>query len=110
MFSLSYSRSEDSWTELCSSVYGYAAQMPLTGHSQPLLMSRLENLLERVKVKSKIIPGIVCSGCAEIPWDNIVLLCMDQKLRDWQIPGPPVYEGKAVFNTCYTGGNIQQPV
>lgn len=38
----------------------------------------------------------MCSGCTEIPWDNIVLVCIDQKLRDWQIPGPPVYEGKEI--------------
>lgn len=72
--------------------------MQLTSHSQPLLMSRLQNLLERVRVKGKITPGTICSGSTEIPWDNIVLVCMDQKLRDWQIPGPPVYEGEGIFN------------
>lgn len=90
---LFYLHPQDSWTELCSSIFDYAAQVPLTGHSQLLLMSQLKNLLETVRVKRKIIPGSMCSGCAEIPWDNLVLACIDQKLRDWQIPGPPVYEG-----------------
>ncbi|XP_056884180.1 germinal-center associated nuclear protein isoform X1 [Takifugu flavidus] len=88
----------DSWTELCSSVFSYAAQVPLTGHSQPLLMSRLKNLLERVRVKGKLIPGNMCSDVTWIPWDNIVLVCIDQKLRDWQIPGPPHYEDALTDN------------
>lgn len=106
MFSLFYLHSQDSWTELCSSIFDYAAQVTLTGRSQPLLVSRLKNLLERVRVKGKIIPATVCSGCTEIPWDNIVLVCMDQKLRDWQIPGPPVYEGKSICNIYYISGSI----
>lgn len=60
-------------------------------------MSRLQNLLERVRVKGKLIPGNTCSDVTWIPWDNIVLVCIDQKLRDWQIPGPPDYEGE---DTC----------
>lgn len=69
-------------------------------------MSQLKNVLERVRVKGKMVPGTVRSGCAEIPWDNIVLVCIDQKLRDWQIPGPPVYEGKGICNTYYSSQNI----
>lgn len=35
---------------------------------------------------------------------------MDQKLRDWQIPGPPIYEGEGIFNTYYTSQVIWWPV
>lgn len=38
----------------------------------------------------------MCSDGTWIPWDNIVLVCIDQKLRDWQIPGPPDYEGEDI--------------
>uniref|UniRef100_A0A3Q3DZS7 Germinal-center associated nuclear protein n=1 Tax=Labrus bergylta TaxID=56723 RepID=A0A3Q3DZS7_9LABR len=75
----------DSWSELCSSIYCYAAQIPVARRSQPLLMSRLENLLERVHEDS-------CSAFRRIPWDDVLVICIDHKLKDWQIPEPPVCE------------------
>lgn len=72
--------------------------------SQPLLMSQLENLLERVRLKSLGIknPGsrlsadqtLFFSGASSwVPWDDVVLIFMDHKLKDWQLPGPPVCKG-----------------
>lgn len=103
----SLSLSLDSQTELCSSVFSYATQVPLSGQSRPLLMSRLRNLMERVRVKRRVIPGNICSDFRQIPWDNIVLVFIDQKLRDWQIPGPPAFEGEDSF---YTAQYIWWPV
>ncbi|KAK1902941.1 Germinal-center associated nuclear protein [Dissostichus eleginoides] len=68
--------------------------------SQPLLMSRLENLLERFRVKghrtrtSRSNRGHedVCPTFSQIPWDDILVICIDHKLKDWQIPEPPVCE------------------
>ncbi|XP_023147479.2 germinal-center associated nuclear protein [Amphiprion ocellaris] len=97
----------DSWSELCSSIFHYAAQIPVSCLSQPLLMSRLENLLERVRLKgqhtqtpgSKVTKGKGSDGVgsvrpafSRIPWDDVVVICIDHKLKDWQIPGPPVCE------------------
>lgn len=95
----------DSWSELCSSISHYAAQIPASPCSQPLLMSRLENLLERVRLKghSTRTPGSrvtvskwgdrdTCPAYSRIPWDDILVICIDHKLKDWQIPGPPVCE------------------
>ncbi|XP_023278966.1 LOW QUALITY PROTEIN: germinal-center associated nuclear protein [Seriola lalandi dorsalis] len=97
----------DSWSELCSSIYHYAAQIPVSRCSQPLLMSRLENLLERVMLKghrtrtprSKVTMGnwssadeSVCPAYSRIPWDDVLVICIDHKLKDWQIPGPPACE------------------
>lgn len=65
-------------------------------------MSRLKNLLERVRLKGKLIPEPMCSDFTWIPWDNIVLVCIDQKLRDWHIPGPPDYEGEDICYSYYT--------
>ncbi|XP_040912782.1 germinal-center associated nuclear protein [Toxotes jaculatrix] len=97
----------DSWCELCSSIYRYAAQIPVSRCSQPLLMSQLENLLERVRLKghrtrtprSQVTMGSwssgdesVCPPYSQIPWDDVLVICIDHKLKDWQIPGPPACE------------------
>jgi len=83
--------------------------IPASHNSMPLLMSRLENLLERVrlKVQHTRAPGSMvaianCSGevqsahasLSRIPWDDVVVICIDHKLKDWQIPGPPTCEGE----------------
>ncbi|XP_041857307.1 germinal-center associated nuclear protein [Melanotaenia boesemani] len=95
----------DSWTELCSSILCYAATIPSSRHSQPVLMSRLENLLERIRLKarhaksrvSRVSGGSSGSGLQNdheaftlVPWDDVVVICIDHKLKDWQIPEPPV--------------------
>ncbi|TKS67603.1 Germinal-center associated nuclear protein [Collichthys lucidus] len=97
----------DSWSELCSSIFRYATQIPVSHHSQPLLMSRLENLLEKVRIRKHLtrIPGSkvttsswsdldedVCPAFSRIPWGDVLLICIDHKLKDWQIPGSPVCE------------------
>lgn len=97
----------DSWSELCLSVARYAAMVPASHRSQPLLMSRLENLLEKVRRKGHRVGGggsgadtarwshedddLYPAACS-IPWDDVLIICIDHKLRDWQMPGPPVCE------------------
>ncbi|KAM8856581.1 germinal-center associated nuclear protein [Spinachia spinachia] len=92
----------DSWSALCSSIFRYAAQIPVSQCSQPLLMSRLENILERVRVTnlhtrtraSKVVTSNwddrASPAFSQVPWDDVVVICIDHKLKDWQIPGPPV--------------------
>ncbi|KAM7380864.1 hypothetical protein PAMP_004134 [Pampus punctatissimus] len=95
----------ESWSELCFSIFRYAAQIPVSHRSQPLIMSRLENLLERVRLKGHHArtPGSkvtmdnwrdesVCPTFSWIPWDDLLGICIDHKLKDWQVPGPPVCE------------------
>ncbi|XP_034741540.1 germinal-center associated nuclear protein isoform X1 [Etheostoma cragini] len=97
----------DSWSELCSCIFRYAAQIPVSRRSQPLLMSRLENLLERVRLKgrhtrnprSKVTmthwddgDEMVGPAFCQIPWDDVLVICIDHKLKDWLIPGSPVCE------------------
>ncbi|KAM9850955.1 germinal-center associated nuclear protein [Aulostomus maculatus] len=97
----------DSWSELCAAISGYAAQIPGSRCSRPLLNSRLENLLERVRLKgqrtrisrSKVTVASwadpdenVYPVFHQIPWDDVVAICIDHKLKDWQIPGPPACE------------------
>lgn len=72
-------------------------------------MSRLENLLERVRLKihhtrtygSKVARDnwgdrdeSVCPVFSQVPWDDVLVICIDHKLKDWRIPGPPVCEGE----------------
>lgn len=71
-------------------------------------MSRLENLLERVLLRGRrahsprSLPasswGDEDKGAhpsfSQIPWVDVVVLCIDHKLKDWQIPRPPVCGGE----------------
>ncbi|XP_061520847.1 germinal-center associated nuclear protein [Phycodurus eques] len=103
------SSTTDSWSELCSTIYRYADQLVVTRGGQPLLMSRLENLLERVRIKEHHrrtsaskrslnfwhddTHDAVCPAYSTpIPWVDVLVICIDHKLKDWQLPGPPVCE------------------
>ncbi|XP_030013814.1 germinal-center associated nuclear protein [Sphaeramia orbicularis] len=92
-----------SWSELCSSIFRFATQIQVSPCSQPLLMSQLENLLERARKRrttgSKLTLGNwtdrdenMSPAFDQIPWDDILVICIDYKLKDWQIPEPPVCE------------------
>ncbi|XP_037120761.1 germinal-center associated nuclear protein isoform X2 [Syngnathus acus] len=92
----------DTWSELCSSIYRYADQIQATHGSQPLIMSRLENLLERVRIKSQRRRTSASKqsfnfwdgthdadpACSQIPWVDVLVICIDHKLKDWQLPEP----------------------
>lgn len=101
----------DTWSELCSSIFTYATQIAVSPRTQPLLMSRIENLLERVRIKTRTRTETRTSGCKvswsswagleeeevcpafeRVPWDDVLVICIDHKLKDWQLPGPPVCE------------------
>ncbi|XP_074551191.1 germinal-center associated nuclear protein isoform X2 [Halichoeres trimaculatus] len=97
--------STNSWPEICSSILRYAAQIPVSPSTEPLIMSRLENLLERVRLKrhrtsrSNITMSSWSSQdedsssvSCQIPWDDVLEICIDHKLKDWRVPGPPVCE------------------
>lgn len=109
----------DSWSELCLTVARYAAAVPASHSSQPLLMSRLENLLEKVRLKGHrarsggLRPNATSwshddddnlyPAANAIPWDDVLIICIDHKLRDWQMPGPPVCEGGDRFSFPFSG-------
>ncbi|XP_076016638.1 germinal-center associated nuclear protein [Genypterus blacodes] len=97
----------DSWSELSASIFDYAAQVPVSQPSQVLLMSRLENLLEKVRLQHQ--PAKTHRALEtlnsyddwdqgthpafhQIPWDDLLMLCIDHKLKDSKIPGSPVCE------------------
>ncbi|XP_004632031.1 germinal-center associated nuclear protein [Octodon degus] len=85
------------WLPVCSMVVQYISQIPSSRQTQPILQSQVENLLCRTyrKWKSKSsFPGQgVGPSVAEIPWDDIIALCINHKLRDWTLPRLPVTTG-----------------
>ncbi|CAN9497974.1 unnamed protein product [Ophioblennius macclurei] len=95
-----------SWSEVRSSIFSYADQLNLSADSQPLLISHLENLLQRVRAKACVLqtsrPNVADWKRSElqkaseaskmIPWDSVMGIFMEHKLKDWQPPGPPVCE------------------
>lgn len=75
-------------------------------------MSRLENLLEKVRLKGhragsgrsrenvtrwSLDDDDLYPSASPVPWDDVLITCVDHKLRDWQMPGPPVCEGGVRF-------------
>nr|XP_013811127.1 PREDICTED: germinal-center associated nuclear protein isoform X1 [Apteryx mantelli mantelli] len=81
------------WRPVCHMVFQYVSQIASSSHTQPLIQSQVENVLSRTfqKWKSRT------SGSSDdgpsvdwIPWDDILALCIDHKLRDWKPPKLPV--------------------
>lgn len=83
------------WLPMCSMIIHYASQIPSSSHTQPVLQSQVEDLLGRTyqvwKSKNSS-PGHGSEGpsVAEIPWDDIITLCINHKLRDWTTPRLPI--------------------
>lgn len=89
-----------SWTHLCTYIFEYVSQIPTSAQSQPLLMSRLEHLLARVRAQH-LQEGYEDEKCSwpsfkHIPWDDILILCIDHRLKDWQLIESPVVAGKTL--------------
>ncbi|XP_029967911.1 germinal-center associated nuclear protein [Salarias fasciatus] len=90
-----------SWSEVCSSIFNYVDRVGVSPGSRPLLISHLENLLQRVRLKAwrphaarpkrGEVHG-VGGAYRTIPWESVVGIFMDYKLKDWRPPGPPVCE------------------
>ncbi|KAK1344242.1 hypothetical protein QTO34_014807 [Cnephaeus nilssonii] len=82
------------WLPVCSMVIQYASQIPSSCQTQPVLQSQVESLLRRTYVRWKSqnpSPGWEAGpSVAEIPWDDVIALCINHKLRDWTPPRLPV--------------------
>lgn len=72
-------------------------------------MSQLENLLERLRQEAVGRGGGPDEGPTfwEVPWDEIVMLCVEHRLRDWNPPGRPVSEGEG--EVWGWGGLLRMP-
>ncbi|XP_076975364.1 germinal-center associated nuclear protein [Tamandua tetradactyla] len=82
------------WLPVCSMVLHYAAQIPSSRQTQPVLQSQVEYLLGRTYRRWESRnpgPGRDAGPSVdEIPWDDILALCINHKLRDWTPPRLPV--------------------
>ncbi|XP_074858216.1 germinal-center associated nuclear protein [Carettochelys insculpta] len=82
------------WGPVCSMIFQYVSQIASTPQTQPILQSQVENLLRRTycKWQGRLFASQGDEGPAvdEIPWDEIFMLCIDHKLRDWKRPRLPV--------------------
>lgn len=85
------------WLPVCTMVIQYASQIPSSRQTQPVLHSQVENLLRRTygRWKSKSPSPAQGTGpsVTEIPWDDVIALCINHKLRDWTPPRLPVTSG-----------------
>uniref|UniRef100_A0A8D1CP38 Germinal-center associated nuclear protein n=1 Tax=Sus scrofa TaxID=9823 RepID=A0A8D1CP38_PIG len=85
---------EAPWLPVCSMVVQYASQIPSSRHTRPVLQSQVESLLRSTyrRWKSRSLSPGQGSGpsVAEIPWDDVIALCINHKLRDWIPPRLPV--------------------
>ncbi|XP_004697334.1 germinal-center associated nuclear protein [Echinops telfairi] len=82
------------WTPVCAMILQYVSQVSSSCQTQPVLQSQVERLLSRTysKWRSQSPTAGQESGPAvsEIPWDDLLALCIDHKLRDWAPPRLPV--------------------
>lgn len=88
----SISLSSAPWPHLCTSIFEYVSQLPSSPQSQPLLMSHLEHLLARVRAQHLQQCDRLSSN--HMPWDDILILCIEHRLKDWHIAESPVAAGE----------------
>ncbi|XP_055425839.1 germinal-center associated nuclear protein isoform X2 [Bubalus kerabau] len=82
------------WLPMCSMVIQYASQIPSSRQTQPVLQSQVESLLcttySRWKSRHPSPGQGAGPSVSEIPWDDVIALCINHKLRDWTPPRLPV--------------------
>ncbi|NXM08475.1 GANP protein, partial [Tyrannus savana] len=82
------------WRPVCHMIFQYVSQIASSSHTQPLIQSQVENLLTKTyqKWKNRTVGDSDEGGPSvdEIPWDCILAVCIDHKLRDWKPPKLPI--------------------
>ncbi|XP_006022113.1 germinal-center associated nuclear protein [Alligator sinensis] len=82
------------WRPVCSMIFQYASQIASCVQTQPVIQSQVENLLSKTYCKwsGRLFASSEEDGPSvdDIPWDDILALCIDHKLRDWKPPKVPV--------------------
>ncbi|XP_038605101.1 germinal-center associated nuclear protein-like [Tachyglossus aculeatus] len=75
------------WNCICTTIFQYASQIPSSHQTQPVLQVQVEDLLSRVyfKLKDKELASSGEGGFSvkDIPWDAIISLCINHRLKDW---------------------------
>ncbi|XP_007432218.1 germinal-center associated nuclear protein [Python bivittatus] len=78
------------WHPVCAMIFQYVSQTARSLQTQEILQSQVENLLSNTYLKWKdqkhANTGENGPSVWEIPWDHILALCINHKLRDWEPP------------------------
>ncbi|XP_069716914.1 germinal-center associated nuclear protein isoform X2 [Phaenicophaeus curvirostris] len=78
------------WRPVCHMIFQYVSQIASSSNTRPLIQSQVENLLRKTyqKWKNETSGNSDEDGPSvhDIPWDNILSVCIDHKLRDWKPP------------------------
>ncbi|NXX92254.1 GANP protein, partial [Centropus bengalensis] len=82
------------WHPVCHMIFQYVSQIASSSSTRPLIQSQVENLLRKTyqKWKNKASGNSDEDGPSvdDIPWDHILAVCIDHKLRDWTPPKLPI--------------------
>uniref|UniRef100_A0A8C5U201 Germinal-center associated nuclear protein n=1 Tax=Malurus cyaneus samueli TaxID=2593467 RepID=A0A8C5U201_9PASS len=82
------------WRPVCHMIFQYVSQIASSSHTQPLIQSQVENVLSRTyqnwKTRRTGDSDEDGPSVDEIPWDYILAVCIDHKLRDWKAPKLPI--------------------
>lgn len=81
------------WSSVCAAVKHYASLIPTSSHTLYVLLSQVNNLLDRVynewQDSNLEFLGGDGPNVQDIPWDDIIILCISHRLRDWKPPELP---------------------
>ncbi|XP_075685674.1 germinal-center associated nuclear protein [Rhinoderma darwinii] len=76
------------WSPVCSMIMDYVSQVTRSPSGLPLLLSEVQLLLGRIKKHWFAKEGIAgfMPSVQDMPWDEIIALCINHKLRAWDPP------------------------
>ncbi|XP_072117275.1 germinal-center associated nuclear protein isoform X1 [Mobula birostris] len=84
------------WPKVCDMISHYVSQVPWSQQACPLLLSKVEQLLNRIHNRWKENSFLSMEALAdegpsvsEIPWDEIIACCIDHRLTEWKPLIPP---------------------
>ncbi|XP_072902486.1 germinal-center associated nuclear protein isoform X2 [Hemitrygon akajei] len=88
------------WPKVCDMISHYVSQVPWSQQACPLLLSKVEQLLNRIHDRWKENSFLSMEALAdegpsvsEIPWDEIIAYCIDHRLTEWKPLIPPCAAG-----------------
>nr|XP_005997746.1 PREDICTED: germinal-center associated nuclear protein [Latimeria chalumnae] len=101
------------WNAACRSISQYVSQIATSLHTQTMLISQVECLLNRVYTRwmdsEAAAWGDNGPSAQEIPWDDLLTLCINHRLRDWKPPGSPLESGTHLWAGCPDQSQQKQP-
>ncbi|KAM4697864.1 germinal-center associated nuclear protein [Rhinophrynus dorsalis] len=90
------------WTPVCTMIHEYVSQICRCPRALPVLLSELQILLGRAYERWYEREGDEKEEFPvhEIPWDDLLTLCINHRLRDWESPVRPENLGSQEGELC----------